>query len=626
MWITSQARNVTATPRPIRIAFLVPEVPTHELLDYIFNNCMSRWGGRRTPIIPSDGKSIKKEYLDLLNFWDADIIYSYAQLDPELRKQIGHCFAPSEIYEHEKDEADPRYNIKTNAKILGAASLVPLISRRSANRAQANPVLLDCESFAEVPRDFCVSFNFAERCFVGQSISPFATRLSFRPSSATKYAPRFKEPDEITYLNTVNELEVRVSKDASLLTMSKLSDVWSPYSEALTEFRSSWDDHLTVVVGDGIDDRLLFWNAIHRYKSVEFSYSYEVLRFSETRFDEGVPDWIKALVSPGRNWRHSQYDQSAQVELKSCTLSEGKLSKLAKEIAALPGVKCKSSSLESSSVFIPLGSSLERRANYTTERVKLSNWVKHENQEPADTIFSGNQFTLECVRPFHLKDVPRNALTVGAWANDLRIERAEDHSRADNIHHRWTFPRRLRLEQSVKIENYGDRKLDILPRLRPTEEGDLSIWESVAWKRPVITMPRDIESFLNAVAITHPNSIEFDCRNQFRFRPVSISDKGRDFIGVMRPFANLYEALAFMSNDFLAAIIQKLSPKMPECSPKRMRAMSSILENVKNNPDHDYSKHLLSKTAAWIQKDSKENSKISFKQISDLFPEVQKNN
>ena len=225
MWIADKARSATATPRPIRISFLVPKVPTHELLDYVFSNCMSRWGGRRTPIIPCDGKLIGKEYLDLLNFWDADIIYSYVQLDPELRKQIAHCFAPSEIYEHEKDEADPRYNIKTNAKILGAASLIPLISRRSANRAQANPVLLDCESYAEVPRDFCDSFNFAERCFVGQSISPFATRLSYRPSSATKYAPRFKEPDEITYLDTVNELELRVSKDATLLTMSKLSDV-----------------------------------------------------------------------------------------------------------------------------------------------------------------------------------------------------------------------------------------------------------------------------------------------------------------------------------------------------------------------------------------------------------------
>lgn len=600
MWITEKARNVTATPRPIRIAFLVPEVPTHELLDYIFNNCMSRWGGRRTPIIPSDGKSLKKEYLDLLNFWDADIIYSYVQLDPEFRKEIAYCFAPSEVYEHEKDEADPRYNIKTNAKILGAASLIPLISRRSANRAQANPVLLDCESYAEVPRDFCDSFNFAQRCFLGQSISPFATRLSYRPNSEIKYAPRFKETDEISYLDTVNELEARVSKDVNLMTMSKLSDVWSPYSVALTEFRGSWDDHLTIIVGDGIDDRLLFWNAIHRYKSVDFSYSYEVLRFAEPRFDEGVPDWIKALVSPGRNWRHSQYDHSAQVEIKSCTLSEAKLSKIAEKIEKLQGVKCAARCLESSSVFIPLGPWLERRASYTTERVKLSNWVKHENQEPADTIFSGNQFTLECVRPFHLKDVPRNALTVGAWANDLRIERTEDHTQADNLHHRWTFPRRLRLEQSVKIENYGDRKFDILPRLRPTEEGDLSIWESVAWRRPVITMPRDIGSFLNAVAVTHPNASEFDYRNQFKFRPVSISDKGRDLIGVMRPFANLYEALVFMSNDFLAAIIRKLSPTMPEYIPKRMSEMSSILEDVKSNPDHDYSKHLLSKTAAWI--------------------------
>jgi hypothetical protein len=101
MWTTSKPLNAKICPRPARIAYLVPEEPSDVLLDVLIAESLSRWGGRRTPIIPTTGESIAPVYWDLLNFWDADIIYSYVALSEEVEKRLCCLFAPSEVRLHE---------------------------------------------------------------------------------------------------------------------------------------------------------------------------------------------------------------------------------------------------------------------------------------------------------------------------------------------------------------------------------------------------------------------------------------------------------------------------------------------------------------------------------------------
>ena len=101
MWITSNALNAKIRARPGRIAYLVPEDPPEVLLDTLSAESLSRWGGRRTPLIPTNGETIAPAYWALLDVWDADIIYSYVSLSEKVEKRLFCDLAPSEIRLHE---------------------------------------------------------------------------------------------------------------------------------------------------------------------------------------------------------------------------------------------------------------------------------------------------------------------------------------------------------------------------------------------------------------------------------------------------------------------------------------------------------------------------------------------
>jgi len=89
MWTTRRAKQAIVSPRPVRVAYVVPNPPSHELLDALFDEAMSRWGGRRTPIVQSDGADLGVDDWKLLGLWDADIIYSYMNLDGALHRRLG---------------------------------------------------------------------------------------------------------------------------------------------------------------------------------------------------------------------------------------------------------------------------------------------------------------------------------------------------------------------------------------------------------------------------------------------------------------------------------------------------------------------------------------------------------
>jgi len=128
MWTTSNPLNAKIRPRPARIAYLVPEEPSEVLLDTLFAESLSRWGGRRTPLIPTNGETIAPAHLALLDLWDADIIYSYVALPEEIEKRLFCNFAPSEIRLHKgltehKDAHGLRPEYTGNFTFLSSLSL-----------------------------------------------------------------------------------------------------------------------------------------------------------------------------------------------------------------------------------------------------------------------------------------------------------------------------------------------------------------------------------------------------------------------------------------------------------------------------------------------------------------------
>ncbi len=153
------------------------------------------------------------------------------------------------------------------------------------------------------------------------------------------------------------------------------------------------------------------------------------------------------------------------------------------------------------------------------------------------------------------------------------------------------FPRRFRFENAVHLENYfSNQQLVLPPPIRPTEAGKLAIFDSIECSRPVLTVPNDIQAFAHSIVQIPRNSPEALRRYESgtsiaRYGDISISDKGRDLLGVFQFFNSLPEALNFLNDSFWLKVITKLSPEEPESKQKNITEISDKLKNILEDDD-----------------------------------------
>ncbi|QND14503.1 hypothetical protein HB775_11950 [Rhizobium leguminosarum bv. trifolii] len=569
MWTTDKTRRAHATPRPLRVVYLVPPNPSHALLDAIFDESMARWGGRRTPIIITDGAAISAADWHFLDLWDADIVYSYKSLDGNLRDRIAHCLAPAIIEVHRVvEDQDDSYAFRPRMeqldRSLKAISVVPRLARLQEVRRDPIYEVLDKEPGSEIGRDLADSFGFLSNNSIHANLSPYARRLSFQEVGQEKQTPRARGDDMTSHISDVAALEDRLSKDGRLLFPSQMSDMFCPYLNVLGSFNTSWEDRLTLVVGDDQADRLLYWNSIHRYRTLDIFKSSQIFRFGFDRFQDGLPAWIDHLCGGVRNYRRLDGNGAANVQIISSSVDVETLEEISRVVGGRSGTMSSFHKIAASEVFEPI-TKKDPRKEYEHSTMLWPAWLWRDMKVTQSVRIDRNEIDLPCVRPRHTEDFPLGPTTVGSWVCDLDVERTEDHSRYSNVIHHWMFPRRLALHKAVRIEHYGPSGPNLIPPYRPTERGCLSLWDDPQWRRPTVRLPQDIPAFYEALVLHHPNSIaeqkHFDREGPYaRINSVGLSDKGRDLLGVFKFFRNLNEAATFLTNPYILSIISKLSP------------------------------------------------------------------
>lgn len=481
-----------------------------------------------------------------------------------------------------------------------------------------------------MPRDLEDSFNFASNSLTDFSLLPYAQRLSFRPPDHSRYAQRFGAPEEITYVESLPDLETALAEKPSLLCPTQMSDMFASSLSALLEHRTSWEDHLSIVVGDDVADRLLFWNGIHRYETLMGPGNFQLLRLSPNRFVNAIPAWLSRFWSGQRNQRHLQGNAAPQTIVRSYSVDQGILEIIAHQVRA-PGMNMSSVVRHNDeTLFEPLRNYHPVNARGQGPIIFISGWQSPTSKVEGHVRFERDELELPLIVPFHLKDISVGPTTTGAWVIDVRIDRNEDHSPYDNQRHRWMFPRRLRIEAGVKIESYGHSHLTLPPPPKPTEEGDLSIWDGLQWKRPLITIPSDLDAFAEALRKHHPQTSKAGRPREglglvYRFSPIQISDKGRDLLGVFQLFRSLPEALIFLTNPYWLSVIEKLSPVEPNSNPQRVEELARELQQALEYRDEplDFSriaKRVMARTAAWMHADAKLNASIHYEQLIATLP------
>lgn len=523
-------------------------------------------------------------------------------LSIDLEKRLYYSLAPSEILIHEHlAEAEDSHSLRpeyhTNYELLSSLSLLPYFARRSQAEGVDLPEILDKERWVEIPRDVADSFGFVSSSYTDYSLLPYARRLSLRPATTERIAPRFRKANEISFHEAPEKTFELVAERRPLLTLALLADLFCPYLSDWAAGHDGWGDHMTVVIGDQVADRLLFWNAQHRYPALTGWDDIPVLRLSADRLASGIPDWLKNWITR-RNRRHFGSNHTPHTVLRSCSLNEARLKDIATLLPHNFGAFISTAAHDNSSVF-----DLQPKGLLHLRRKRSGRWVDQTGVTQGNIKFQNNKFELPLVTPRHIRDNSAASLTDGAWAVALVIERSEDHSKNADRPHVWVWPRRFRLDRSVQIKNYGPRH-SLLPNIRPALDGDLIVWDSTAWQRPNLVIPTDIQAFLDALFSYPPSSPErriafaSEAASKTRYWQVSFSDKARDLLGVFQFFQSLHEALNFLTDTFWLRVIKLLSPEEPASNLKHVNELSQrIHELIKAQSNESLNVELVARRA-----------------------------
>lgn len=571
MWDKPEHCKATGISRPVRVAYLVDLADcSHLLLDAIFAEAYSRWGGRRTAIVPATAEGLDERYAQWLFYLDPDIIYSFVDLSSAAVESIHERFAPAALIKHHVFGAEPgssaAYRIALPIEALSSLTVVRTYLTRPGPFAPSADRLQVLDSH----------FKHSEHSFVEENFGIFSA--SFASNLTNRHADVFapltlispealadrhmaKNPSAI-YVHAEHEVLAALAEHRRPLVMlANLSDMYAPYLSGHSHHVS---EGLTVVVGDTPQDRLAFWNGIHRKDRMR-PYEVAQLRIPRANFsDVAFIQALRKVVSTRGSYGSGNRNDA--IALESSSIDREELDALAETLRRTDTWLSVLSRPLSDPVDVIPTFARDQSARFTTGS------AFEEPEAKASSVFKGQRISVPIALPWHLEEaMPPASMRAGSWMVDLSIEREVDHSQFSNVRHIWVLPRRIRLERAFKFEIEGSRFWDRQQaHARPTRTGELAFAANLEQRSVELTLPEDD---LTAIRIGIQNDYEWREFNQevkgaphsrLRFEWSALSDKGRYLLGVLQLFEDVPTAFSVLMSGFWREEIQRFGAGLVE--------------------------------------------------------------
>lgn len=550
--------------RPVRIAYLIAldEAP-HGLLDAIFDESYSRWGGRRTLIIPTTQTGIDIRYLQWLRLFDPDIIYSYVSLDDSAVAYLNETICPAHLVDHtdRRYSSDPTdYEPALPWRGLNSLSLVPsLHGRQSSFWERLTNIQVIDQYFDRSESAFLrENFGFIRTSFRNSNRSEAAPeyyRCATLISESSLADPRLRKSSSAEYFTDEISILDAMTKPNQIFGLSELSDVFAPRLQ--TNIYAS-DMALTLVVGDSIDDRLLFWNGHHRSNrglhEINSLHLYKE-KTTDTKFMRALCDLIKRRGPVSQGHHH--------LSLCSCSLSTNDLREIGNALSDGGWISVQVLADRTHANCIPQFKDHERYIGYS-----YGYSFGSPPRTTADIDFTGSETRVPAATPWHMHESkPPASIRDGYWMIDLSISRAVDHSRYSNVAHNWVLPRRLRIQGAFKLTRDEQPFQYNANAVRTDRFGRLSVTGGSDSDFGTLSIPEDIDAFRYALCAERewqPFKRETAIRGFSRYRYAEPSDKGRYLVGVLGHFEDLPTAFEFLMNSYWRDIVIHLGGISPE--------------------------------------------------------------
>jgi hypothetical protein len=544
--------QVLSRARPIRIAYLIElEGTSQPILDAVFSQSFAIWGGRFSLIVPCRGGAPVEAYLPWLEAFDADVIYSYVDLASEVQTSFHETYYPFGLQHHDlgREGQNPSYAPQLAISPLGASTLVPVAGAPSGLDGSRGITILSAMGSLESNPFLKDSFGFAGPGLRNGMRGVFADNGSIVLAIAEgELEPRgrYVQGSETT-LPDVTSVVTAMAANKRLSAVSRLSAALAP---RLDLRNTRWGASFNLVVGETIDDRLLYWNARSLMPAWMDGFDADLCippaLFDDQAFIVALREYLNR-----RNFVNGGGSGLYRATLRSISLDQQTLEGLA---ARLRDRRCWSvidhEHVPSIDECVPDAGDLQH-SQFTVGQQGFQapkNWI--------ESYASSDELRLIAPEPDHLRHAPTAALdaTAGAWAVDLDVERAVDHSPFSNVRHRWRLPRRLRVTSAFLAsyqlsEPYGQR---VKPRV--TRHGLLCVYTAARASLPTINLPTDEAAIVTG--LTRGRDWSPFHRQDFQqlLPQLSVearrSSAGRHFWGVLQMFGDLNSARGFLMHEF----------------------------------------------------------------------------
>lgn len=438
--------------RPIRVAFLVEDCKnSSEILDGIFADCYSRWGGRFSLVVPCVAGKVMLAYWPWLERFGPDIIYSYVALSEQDVLELYERVAPSEYILH-KFSIDGRsdvfgYKPQFEPRPLSSLSLIFKLARFAPVPPSGAPIKIIESWHTETPSRLLTDNFGVYHYSTGGSILPTDARVA--ASLISVVSPQYKEDrrygvplDMLTVPSEVEVYEKFADRSASALSV-----ISAQFAPRLEFYLPRWNSSFNLVLGESYSDRLLFWNA-RLLSQAWLDSDIGALRVTSTALED--EKFLAAIGRILRERNHFGGNGHANVTIRSTSVNEDELNEVVQRIKSVRlWGKITAETIPDLASIVPPPKAFRHAAERThTDRpfFRAPEWTQFSWSEPVAHP--------PTKIPEHLQDAPRaQAFTQDYWCADFSLQYGGVEIRfAQNV---WSLPAKWRLASAFQFSHTG---------------------------------------------------------------------------------------------------------------------------------------------------------------------------
>ncbi|HAS6452958.1 TPA: hypothetical protein I7291_06545 [Vibrio parahaemolyticus] len=541
--------NVRYSNRPVKVAFIVPlaDDNTQWILDGIFYEAYSRWGGVKSLLIPfCNDDFIPDGYLDWLERYDADFVYSYVDLTPEQINIINEKSLPIEMIKHEVHGEVERWNQFIPSWPYGFVPIRAISTINSpyakyqgwSNETQPNMYITqhyENDEYRFLPDNFGISQGGGGSNLGRQNI--FGTVC-------------YCAQDLPTHNNVGNE---RCHSLAELLgklarkqvkTFSTLSSIHASIINHPNDYE--WSNSFNLFVGDTAADRLNFWNSRLLSKNNE-RHDFSALCISKAHLDDdnfliALGTFINAHNFKGHgNGPNCLSLRSLSIAKEDCQQLAQQLQNYTYSQVTVPG-NFDSPALPSERAF---------NGHYSIESGRTRSLKVYERD---------NKFVVGEVEHFKYLTPDLYDFKTGQCVSNLYIEKPKENYEVVGGFNDWKLPRRLETtlaftKNRAKVSRHGS--ITVIP------DAPQQIFNGIPQHELTISLsiPSE-EEVLRCLVLEHIHRMRFerDMRIQLvteKYYDLELSDKGQKHRGVISLFNGDLSRAGILANSYWRQIVRK---------------------------------------------------------------------